>query len=157
MNPPGQPFPSQFNGAPPPSGSGGGGGAREALNVPGILFLVFGSLTVLFGLFGLVSGGGDTAQLDKMLGDPNFPAALKGGIRFMAGPGSKLINLLGMAIGGVIAFGGLQMRQLKNYSVVMAASVLACLPCGSCCCVTMPIGIWALTLIFKPEIKSSFS
>jgi hypothetical protein len=32
------------------------------------------------------------------------------------------------------------------------------LPCGSCCCIiTMPIGIWALVTLMKPEIKNAFT
>jgi hypothetical protein len=157
MNPSGQPFPSQFGGAPPPSGSGGGGGAREALNVPGILFIVFGALNILFGLVGLVGGGANQAALAKMLNDPNFPAQAKEAISFMAGAGSKIFGLLGLAMSGLMVFGGVQMRNLKGYGVAMAACVIGMLPCTNCCCVTLPIGIWALTILTKPEIKSSFS
>lgn len=155
MNPSGQPFPSQFGGAPPSPGTGGG--AREALNVPGILFIVFGSLSILYALFGMVGGGVNEAQMNQLLSNPNLPSGAKDALRFMMGTGAKLINLLGMGMAGLMVFGGVQMRTLKSYGVAIAACVIGMLPCTSCCCVTLPIAIWALTILTKPEIKASFT
>jgi hypothetical protein len=60
---------------------------------------------------------------------------------------------------GLTFFGALQMRNLKNYGLSMAAAILVMLPCGSycCCCIGIPIGIWALVTLNKPEVKSAFS
>ena len=154
MNPSGQPFPSQFGGAPPPPG---GGGAREALNVPSILFMVFGGLSVLLAILGLLGNNANDPAIAKMIRDPNVPEQMKDFIRVLAGPGSKVINLLGMAMSGLLIFAGLQMRNLKNYGVAIAACVIGMLPCTSCCCVMLPIAIWTLTILMRPEIKSSFS
>jgi hypothetical protein len=155
MNPSGQPFPNQFGGAPPPPG--GGGGAAEALNVPGILFIVFGSISVLYGIYGLTVGGVNEAQLSQMLSDPNLPPQLKDFVKMLAGPISKVLGLLGMAMSAFMVFGGVQMRQLKSYGIAMAACIIGLLPCTSCCCVTLPIAIWTLTILMRPEIKSSFT
>ena len=39
----------------------------------------------------------------------------------------------------------------------MVAAVVALLPCVSpCCLVGLPIGIWALTTMNKPEVKDAF-
>jgi hypothetical protein len=154
MNPSGQPFNPQF-GAPPPGG--GGGGAREALNVPSILLLVFGALGVLGALYGLVAGGANQAQVAQLMNDPNLPPEAKKALEALLGPGSKLLNLLGLAIAGTMAFGALQMRNLKSYPLAVTACVLGMLPCTNCCCVTLPIGIWALTVLMKPEVKASFT
>jgi hypothetical protein len=154
MNPTGQPFNPQFGAPPPP---GGGGGAREAVNVPSLLLMVFGVLGVLFGLVGLVSSGASTAQVDQLLQDPNLPPEAKKAIAALLGPGTKMINLFGVAIAGLMTFGAFQMRNLKSYGLAVTACVLGMLPCTNCCCVTLPIGIWALTVIMRPEVKSSFS
>lgn len=156
MNPSGQPFPSQFGGAPPPSGSGGGGGAREALNVPSILLIVFGAISVLYSVYGLI-GGGNEAQIAQALSDPKLPPEAKKIMQMMLGPGVKVINLFFMALSGLMIFGAVQMRNLKSYGLAIAACVIGMIPCTSCCCVTLPIGIWTLTILMKPEIKSSFS
>lgn len=54
-------------------------------------------------------------------------------------------------------YGGLQMRQMKNHGVAMAAAIAACIPCFSCCCLPLPVGIWALVVLTKPEVKQAFS
>jgi hypothetical protein len=39
----------------------------------------------------------------------------------------------------------------------MTASVIAMIPCISpCCIVGLPIGIWAMVVLSKPEVKSAF-
>lgn len=154
MNPSGQPFSPQFGGAPPPPGSGG---ASEALNVPGILFMVFGSLNILFGLYGLLAGGVNQEQMAQLLSDPNLPQGAKDAIGTLLGPGTKLIGLVGMVLSGLMVFGGMQMRNLKGYGFALTACVLGILPCTNCCCVTLPIGVWALTILTKPDIKAAFS
>lgn len=162
MNPSGQPFPSQF-GAPPPTGGTGGGGAREAMNVPGILFIVFGSIGVLFALSSLVTGGGDMSQLNQALNDPNLPPEARDFLRALAkglsGPAPKVLNLISAVMSAVMVFGGVQMRNLKNYGLAMATCIIGIIPmCGGCsCCVTLPLGIWVLTILMRPEIKASFT
>jgi hypothetical protein len=162
MNPSGQPFPNQFGGGP-------GGGqmpppndpAREALNVPSLLFMVFGGISVLYAIFALLSSvlqGDTSAQLQPLLDNPDLPPAAKKLVATMVGPGAKMINLLSMGLAAFIAFAGFQMRNLKSYGVAVAGSIVMMLPCGSCCCIiTMPIGIWALVTLMKPEIKNAFT
>lgn len=155
MNPSGQPFPSQFGGAPLPPGQGGP--AREALNVPGILFMVAGGLVVLYSLMNMLSSGMNQAQLQKILSDPNFPTEAKDLIRNLMGPLTKVFSFFAAAVGGLLIFGGYQMRLLKGYGIAMAACIIGLLPCTSCCCLTLPLSIWTLTILTRPEIKSSFS
>lgn len=156
MNPSGQPFPSQFGGAPPPPGQGGP--AREALNVPGILFMVFGGLAVLYSLVNVASSGLNQAQMQQFLNDPNIPQDLKNLLKVLVGPLTKVFALLGACIGGLLVFGGYQMRNLKGYGIAMAASIIGMVPCTGCvCCLTLPLGIWTLTILTRPEIKASFT
>jgi hypothetical protein len=69
---------------------------------------------------------------------------------------------VGFAIAGVlggifILFGGIKMRRLESYGLCMAASIVAMIPCLSACClVGLPIGIWSLVMLSKPEVKSAF-
>lgn len=156
MNPSGQPFPQQFGGAPPPAGNGS---AREALNIPGILLLVFGALSLLWALYSLVQGG-SREELEKALSDPNLPEAAKEIISKIA-PAvervGKLFSLLAIVLSGLMVYGSIQMRNLKSYGMAMAAAIIGLLPCTSCCCVTLPIGIWALTVLAKPDVKAAFT
>ena len=65
--------------------------------------------------------------------------------------------LIAVLAGVFILYGGLQMKKMQNYSLAMGASIVAMIPCISpCCLVGLPIGIWALVVLNKPEVKSAF-
>jgi hypothetical protein len=63
------------------------------------------------------------------------------------------------ALMALIAFiGAFRMRQLKSYGLAMASAIIAMVPCTTymCCLLMLPMGIWALTVLLKPEVKSAF-
>ena len=68
-----------------------------------------------------------------------------------------LQSLIALVVSAFIAFGGLKMMKLQNRSLAMATSIVAMLPLWSCCCLGIPLGIWSLVVLGKPEVKSSFS
>lgn len=62
-----------------------------------------------------------------------------------------------MLIAIVIFMGALKMKKLQSFGFAMTASVIAMLPCVSpCCLIGLPIGIWALVVLNKPEVKGAF-
>jgi hypothetical protein len=66
-------------------------------------------------------------------------------------------GIVTIAIAGLILFGALKMKKLEGYGWAIAASILALVPCVSpCCLVGAPVGIWALVVLAKPEVKSAF-
>jgi hypothetical protein len=66
-------------------------------------------------------------------------------------------SIITMLIAGLILFGALKMKKLESYGWGITASILALAPCISpCCLVGLPIGIWALVVLSKPEVKSAF-
>ena len=67
------------------------------------------------------------------------------------------IVLLNFLTAGLIFYGANEMKNLRNYNLAMAASVVAMLPCGYCCCVGLAVGIWSLVVLMKPEVKAAFS
>ena len=60
-------------------------------------------------------------------------------------------------------FGGMQMKKLANYPLVMTASIVAIVPCSllTWCCLLpvfeLPFGIWALVVISDPSVRGSFN
>jgi hypothetical protein len=73
------------------------------------------------------------------------------------GSAGIVLAIVELLVGVLILFGGLKMRRLENYGLCVAASVLVMIPILSCCCIVgLPIGIWALVVISKPEVKSAF-
>lgn len=66
-------------------------------------------------------------------------------------------SIFAMAIAGLILYGALKMKKLESYGWAMTASIIAMVPCFSpCCLIGLPIGIWALVVLSKPEVKGAF-
>ena len=69
-----------------------------------------------------------------------------------AASAGRLLGLLGMGLGVVMACGAWQMRQLKQCPMALAAAIIGLLPFGSCCCcLSLPVGVWALTIRAGPR------
>lgn len=66
-------------------------------------------------------------------------------------------GLVQAAIAIVILKGAEKMDALQGYSMAMTAGILALVPCVSpCCLVGLPLGIWAIVVLNRPEVKSQF-
>jgi predicted Zn finger-like uncharacterized protein len=65
--------------------------------------------------------------------------------------------IVGLIFAVVILMGGIRMKQLQSYQLAMTAAILALLPCGNCCIIGLPLGIWALVVLYRPGIKDAFS
>ena len=75
----------------------------------------------------------------------------------LSGTLGMMLSIVGILVSGLILAGGLKMRKFENYPLAMTASIVAMIPCISpCCIVGLPIGIWALVVLSKPEVKSAF-
>lgn len=134
-------------------GGGGSGAAQQQVSGPatgllvvGILYIVLSILSLLLNVLGvslMASQGGGPKGAE----DPNMMAQAAGGI---------VGALIGIVFGGLITFGSLKMKNLQSFGLAMTASIIAMLPCHICCLVGLPIGIWSLVVLNKPEVKSSF-
>lgn len=73
-------------------------------------------------------------------------------------PAMVLVDgVIKLAVAGLIMFGASRLRNLKSFPLVVTAVILGIVPCTSpCCCIGLPVGIWALVVLFKPEVKSAF-
>jgi len=145
----------EFPGGPPPGASVQQ--ARNAVNAPALALVIVAGLGALAALASMFTHGTEVLNaLRPMLA--NNPEALErleqaqaqaGGFNFGA--------LIKLALAGFIVYGALQMRELKNYGLAMAASIVALIPCyGPCCCLAIPFGIWSLVVLAKPEVKAAF-
>lgn len=52
--------------------------------------------------------------------------------------------------------GGLRMKQLRNHRLAVASSIVVMLPCSCAFLAGLPIGLWSLTVLTTPEVKSRF-
>lgn len=158
---PGTPLPSA---AATPVDPGNRAEAVRLVTPPAIGLIVTAALGILLSLWGIANGIrvvlNPQARDEQMrqMAAANIPPQL---MQFLHASTSGWYNILmgfvAVVVGAVILMGAIKMMKLQNHTLALIASVLAMLPCVSgCCCIGLPIGIWALIILFKPEVKSHF-
>ncbi len=118
--------------------------AADAVKGPGIAFLIVGVL-------GLLIGGLYVVQ------------AINGQV-LVAAPGQGvqdptvlwLVAVISLIWGAVVTLGGAKLLQMESRGSIMVACIFAMLPCNPCCLAGLPIGIWALIVLARPEVKDAF-
>jgi hypothetical protein len=128
--------------------------SADAVSAPAVCLIVLGAfnlllvivraLAMVFGLAQQNMGGGMSPEMQKMF------LAMSG----TAGVAAVVFGVIGAL---VILFGGIKMKKLESYNLSMAAAIIAMIPCLSACCILgIPLGIWALVVLMKPEVKAAF-
>jgi len=56
----------------------------------------------------------------------------------------------------LIFVGALQMRRLRLYGLAMIAAIMAMLPCTAGWFIGLPMGIWALVVLLRPDVREAF-
>ena len=75
----------------------------------------------------------------------------------LTGTMGVIVSGIGILTSILIFIGALRMMKRANYGLAMAVSILAMIPCISpCCLLGLPIGIWSLVVLSKPEVKATF-
>jgi phage FluMu protein Com len=69
---------------------------------------------------------------------------------------TMIVSVAFVLWGVIVLLGGYFLYQLKSWSTVMFAAIVAMLPCHLCCLLGLPFGIWTLVVINRPEVKSAF-
>jgi hypothetical protein len=150
-----QPVPSGIPLAAAPSAN-----AQSLVSGPATGLMVVGIICVLCALWGLLSnilGLGMGAFAPGGRGMGNMPPQMAKWIQLMGGGVGLVLNIIGLALSAFFIFASVKMRKLESYGMVMAATIISMLPCLSpCCCVGLPVGIWILIVLSKPEVKSAF-
>lgn len=126
-------------------------GAAEMVNGPAVGLIVTAVLGLVAQVLSLIFNlAGASFLASARMPKEAFSNMFSGALGVAAG-------VLGIAVGLVILVGAMKMKKLENYGFAMAASIIAMIPCFSpCCLLGLPIGIWALVVLSKPEVKSAF-
>ena len=125
---------------------------REQVQTPGLLLMIVGIvgavlqvLSVLLNMVGVGVGAIGASEA------PEFVTQM------MSGVVGIIFSVVAVAVGVFIAYAGMQMRQLRNYTLSMIGAIVAMIPCLSpCCCLGLPVGIWCLVVLFKPGVRDAF-
>jgi len=107
------------------------------------LWKLFSALTGLIFLAGLNNG-----WLGTMLGNWGIGSIP----RWEFAPGFVVL-LLKVVPASLILFGGFQMLQRRSYAWAIAAGIISIVACSL---VGLPIGIWALIVLARDDVKSAF-
>lgn len=141
---------------------------RSKARLPGILLLVSGLLGILAGLgmVFLIMNPGPLVEVlkkqEQQATDPQQRQRVQEQIRVFENPKPEefTINLGQQVVATLFALGvtvtGLLMSRCRGYVVCMIGSVVSILPCNYCCCLSLPIGIWALITLMNPDVKAAF-
>ena len=128
-----------------------GADAAERVKGPAIGLMVVAGLGALLQITSLIMhlAGASFMANSRM---PN-----QAWVNMFSGTIGVVSGVIGLLVSGVIFFGATKMKNLESYGLAMAASIIAMIPCFSpCCLLGLPIGIWAVVILSKPEVKSAF-
>jgi len=141
--PPGLPTMQPLGGYPVP-------GVTDQVNGPAIGLIIVAVLGFLAQAVSLVLRLGTSALAASQSSQPEWVTMFSGTFAIIAG-------FVGILTSVLILFGALKMKKLESYGLAMAASIIAMIPCLSpCCLIGLPIGIWSVVVLSKPEVKSAF-
>ena len=138
------------------------GQIAEAVRAPAIALLVYGIIGIANALLGVVGsffGASINAWMFERLEKegvvvPSFVSAAGRAAGLLV---NLLSNFFALALAGLITYAGLRMPKLRDHGICMAGAIAALLPCGGCCClIGMPIGIWALIVLNRADVRASF-
>lgn len=124
------------------------------VKVPAIGLIIVGSINAFAGIFLLVSGL--IRFFDKTAEQIPTDQAGRFGYYVSTGFGYG-IGFFSLILAPVIVYGAVKMLNGEKLGLAKTAAILAILPLSSCCFVFgVPLGIWALIVLKKPEVKAVF-
>jgi len=130
--------------------------AEAMVSSPSVGLIVTGILNIITGLVGAIFNMAGMNRIPFEGGNAP-PGVNPEMLRMFSGGMGTVFNLVGVAVGVVVLLGALKMKKLESREWSMASAIMAMIPCISpCCIVGVPIGIWALVVLNKPEVKNAF-
>ncbi len=132
--------------------------AADKVKAPAIALMVTAGLGIVMIFFGIVMRflgmAGDTSQLEGMEGMEPLIAVLEvtSSMSYMV-----VTSTIGLCVAGLIIFAAMKMMKLEMWGLCLGVSIAAAIPCISpCCCVGLPIGIWAVIVLLNDDVKQAF-
>ena len=129
-----------------------GGGPRSQVSGPATGLLVTGIIGGVIMLISLISGLLGAGWMTMM--EDDIPERLEMMFEASFRTAGSLVGLL---IAAFLVYAWSKMKEMESWGLCIAASILAIVPCLSpCCLVGLPIGIWCLVVLNRPEVKAAF-
>lgn len=119
---------------------------------PSVGLLVTGIIGAIFSLISIITIG-IGASISSYWSD-EIPDRY---VEFYEGTVALGSTVVGLLVAAFIIYAALKMKNLEQWGLVVAASILAMLPCISpCCIIGLPIGIWCVVILSRPDVKAAF-
>ncbi len=150
--------------------------AKSKTQVPGIMLIILGVMTLIFSGIGLVQYPDFSKNMDEVVQkqteqiekNPQIPADQKKiQIDFFkkitdgakdAQPFLLPLYLFSTFAGLMTILGGVKFRSLGSKGLVIFASLLSMTPFTSgCCCIGLPIGIWAIIALNNQVVRDGYA
>jgi hypothetical protein len=126
--------------------------ASDQVSGPSVGLLITGILGGVLSLMGLISNLVETG-----IKSVKAPRYIEEYANLAAGAAGVAFCFVGLLVAGFVIYASLKMKERTQWSLCVAASIIAMIPCISpCCIVGLPIGIWCLVVLTKPEVKTAF-
>ena len=125
------------------------------VNGPAISMMILALICIPLALFGMTIVA-FPESINTIL--PDMPAKMAEQMEQLVSTGAVGITqyALSLIANITILIGAVRMRKCRSYGLALTASIL-CLLCNwSCFCLGPSIGIWALIVLCKPEVKGAF-
>ena len=123
--------------------------ANNPLMVPAIILIVLSSFWLMYGVFNIIVVFGQ--------GPPPVPAGQGPAIEMGQKAGYFGAAFMLPILSAFTLLGGIQMLRMRSFAVCVAGAIASLVPvCGPCFGLTMPFGIWALVLLFNPDVRRRF-
>lgn len=136
-----------------------------SLKPPAIVMLILAAISMLWTGFNLVSYliVGDEAireematSFDSLRADPNMTEEVIEQIESVTLLVIKVVYFVGPLLSLIPILGAIAMLRVRGRGMAMFGAIVMCIPCvGPCCGLGLPIGVWALVVLFKPEVKDA--
>jgi hypothetical protein len=126
--------------------------ASDQVSGPSVGLLITGILGAVLSFIGLIASlfetGIESIKAHRYFEEYADLAEGAAGVAFC---------FVGLLLAAFIIYASLKMKELTQWGLCLAASIIAMIPCVSpCCIVGLPIGIWCLVVLTKPEVRAAF-
>jgi hypothetical protein len=147
--------------------------ARLAVKAPATTLIVAGLVSLFFNLF--IAGFGyvdrfvtplttesknQRAFIGTMRPDPTVMPGMVGTVDKGSDEANVVLTIVALMsfslASGVAIWAGIGMLRLRSYWLSVAGSFAIMGGASFCCMGGIPIGVWSLMVLFKPEVSSSF-
>jgi hypothetical protein len=68
-----------------------------------------------------------------------------------------VIHAVPFLMGVFWVWAGSRLRNIEGRGPALVAAALLCLPCAGCCCLNLPLGIYALVTLTRADSEAAFA